>query len=98
MFFHNRWNWWLNMMREALQPWFSVFATHQSLQGGRSAGAAVDRCFSSLPDLHCLCPAWANTYVEDLGSQPPPLKAGTDQGDSQDHPEQNGGTCAPQNN
>jgi len=30
------------MMREALQPWFSVFATHQSLQGGRSAGAAVE--------------------------------------------------------
>jgi hypothetical protein len=37
MFFHNRWCWWLNMKREALQPWFSVFATHQSLQGGRSA-------------------------------------------------------------
>jgi hypothetical protein len=42
MFFHNRWSWWLNMMRESLQPWFSEFATHQSLQGGRSAGAAVE--------------------------------------------------------
>ena len=32
-----------------------------------------------------------------LSSQTPPLKTGTDQGDSQDYPEQNGGTCGPKN-
>jgi hypothetical protein len=32
-----------------------------------------------------------------LSSQTPPLKADTDQGDSEDHPEQNGGAYASQN-
>jgi len=58
MFFHNRWSWWLNMMRESLQPWFSVFATHQSLQGGRSTGAAVEERTLSAGD-------WCNRRVND---------------------------------
>ena len=40
-------------------------------------------------------PLWK--MIKHLGSQTPLLKAGTDQGDPENHPEQNSGACASHN-